>query len=254
MKLSNYLKWGAPCMSSWAQPHWCLVIWFRTQQYLKPLPPKKCPRWSTTSSPPSSTRLRSPRVSFERIWGSSPIWRSGPVFTKHLILPLKVRSHQMRINHAICAKLDAWTFWVYSLHSRVKFTTQQTWIRVMGEASARQLQSRFKMYSCFCKSTKIYIQLRVPTYNHHYFVLHCCFGFSASARNDVTARASSWLVNAPRISAKVQIFQLALFKRLIRAASFARIAPQDCLSHLCIDLTCKSFARFASFASGVNAP
>ncbi len=112
---------------------------------------------------------------------------------------------------------------------------QQTRIRVMGGASARQLQSRCKMYSCFCKSTKMYIQLRVPTYNHNYFVLHCCFGFSASAsaRIDVTARASSWLVNA---------------------ASFARIAQQDCLSRLCIDLTCKSFARFASFASGVNAP
>ncbi len=120
------------------------------------------------------------------------------------------------------------------------------------------------MYSCFCKSTKMYIQLRVPTYNHNYFVFHCCFGFSASARNDVTARASSWLVNAARISAKVQIFQLAQFarqtlnsrhvKRSIRAASFARIAPQDCLSRLCIDLTCKSFARFTSFASGVNAP
>ncbi len=33
--------------------------------------------------------------------------------------------------------------------------------------------------------------------------------------------------------------------------SFVRIAPQDCLLRLCIDLTCKSFARFAS---GVNAP
>ncbi len=32
----------------------------------------------------------------------------------------------------------------------------------MGGASARQLQSRCKMYSCFCKSTKMYIQLRVP--------------------------------------------------------------------------------------------
>ncbi len=42
-----------------------------------------------------------------------------------------------------------------------------------------------------------------------------------------------------RISAKVQIFQLA---------PFARIAPQDCLSRVCIDLTCKSFA------SGVNTP
>ncbi len=37
-------------------------------------------------------------------------------------------------------------------------------------------------------------------------------------------------------------------------ASFMRIAPQECLSRLCIDLTCKSFARNASFASGVNAP
>ncbi len=43
-------------------------------------------------------------------------------------------------------------------------------------------------------------------------------------------------------------------KRSICAASFARIAPQDCLSRLCIDLTYKSFARNASFASGVNAP
>ncbi len=116
-----------------------------------------------------------------------------------------------------------------SLHSRVKFTnvTQQTRIRVMGGASARQLQSGCKMYSCFCKSTKMYIQLRVPTYNHDLFV---------------------------------QIFQLARIARKkrsicgIRAASFAQIAPQDCLSRLCIDLTCKSFARFVSFASGVNAP
>ncbi len=116
----------------------------------------------------------------------------------------------------------------------------------MGGASARQLQSRCKMYSCFCKSRKMYIQIRVPTYNHNYFVLHCCFGFSASARNDVTARASSWLVNAARISAKVQIFQLARIarkKRSIRAASFARIAPQDWILHLCIDLTYKSCCR-----------
>ncbi len=42
--------------------------------------------------------------------------------------------------------------------------------------------------------------------------------------------------------------------RAIRAASFTRIAPQDFLSRLCIDLTCKSFARNASFVSGVNAP
>ncbi len=122
---------------------------------------------------------------------------------------VKVRSHQTRmtrINRAIHAKLDAWTFWVYSLHSRVKFTTQQTRIRVMGGASCRQLQSRCKMYSCFCKSTKMYIQLRLPTYNHNYFVLHCCFGFSASARNDVTARASSWLVNSRESRQKIAQF------------------------------------------------
>ncbi len=52
-------------------------------------------------------------------------------------------------------------------------------------------------------------------------------------RNDVTTRASSWLVNA---------------------ASSARIAPQDVYSRLCIDLTCKSHALNASFTSGVNAP
>ncbi len=113
-----------------------------------------------------------------------------------------------------------------SCYSRVKFTTKQTRIRVMGGASVRQLQSRCKMYSCFCKSTNMYIQLQVPTYNHDYFVLHCCFGFSASARNDVTARASSWLVNAARISAKIPIFQLARMarqtlnsRRVIRAPS-----------------------------------
>ncbi len=91
--------------------------------------------------------------------------------------------------------------------------------------------------------------------------------------NHVTTRASSWLVNAARIFAKVQIFQLALFvrithqtpemlnsrrvihvNRVIRAASFVRITPQDVYSRLCIDLTCKSLALNASFASGVNAP
>ncbi len=83
--------------------------------------------------------------------------------------------------------------------------------------------------------------------------------------------AIDWL-----IFAKVQIFQLVWFARItryarqtpetlnlrrvmrvdriIRTASFARIAPQDVYSRLCIDLTCKSLALNASFASGVNAP
>ncbi len=80
---------------------------------------------------------------------------------------LKVRSHQMRltrINRSIRAKLDAWTFWVYSLHSREKFASFASEIRYTTDAKTRhgrgfcrQLQSRCKMYSCFCKSTKMYI-------------------------------------------------------------------------------------------------
>ncbi len=89
-------------------------------------------------------------------------------------------------------------------------------------------------------------------------------------RNHVTTRASSWLVNAAQSLAsfaKVQIFQLVRFvritrqtpemlnsRRVIRAASFVRITPQDVYSRLCIDLTCKSLALNASFVSGVNAP
>ncbi len=38
-----------------------------------------------------------------------------------------------------------------SRHSRIKFTTQQTRIRVMGGASARQLQSRSKCIPVFVK-------------------------------------------------------------------------------------------------------
>ncbi len=75
-------------------------------------------------------------------------------------------SHQTRmtrINRAIRTKLDAWTFWVYSLHSREKFapqfTTQQTQIRVMGGASARQLQSRCKMFPVFVKVRSSIVQL-----------------------------------------------------------------------------------------------
>ncbi len=145
---------------------------------------------------------------------------------------LKVRSHQTRINRAIRAKLDAWTFWVYSLHSHEKFAPFVREIRYTTDANTRhgrgfcrQLQSRCKMYSCFCKSRKMYILLGVPTYNHNYFDLHCCFGFSASACNDVTARASSWLVIVAQISAKFLIFQLARKKTLNSAAglSFASL-------------------------------
>ncbi len=139
-----------------------------------------------------------------------------------------------------------------SHHSWVKFTTQQTRIRVMGGASAWQLQSRCKIYSCFCKSTKMYIQLRVPTYNHNYFVLHCCL--PPLAMTSLLEQApASWLVNAPWISAKVQIFQLARMTRQTLNSRYSCHSRRRIVDH-CIDLTCKSFARNASFASCVNAP
>ncbi len=57
-------------------------------------------------------------------------------------------------------------------------------------------------------------------------------------------QAPDWLTRH-EYPPKFRFFNSHEKKRSIRAASFARIAPQDCL---CIDLTCKSFA------SGVNAP
>ncbi len=73
-------------------------------------------------------------------WTTKPLFPGVVLFLLHQDDPheptVKVRSHQTRIDRAIRAKLDAWTFWVYSLHSCVKFTTQQTWIRVMGWASS----------------------------------------------------------------------------------------------------------------------
>ncbi len=122
----------------------------------------------------------------------------------------------------------------------------------MGGASAWQLQSRCKMYSCFCKSTKMYIQLRVPTYNHNYFVLHCCL--PPLAMTSLLEQApASWLVNAPWISAKVQIFQLVRMTRQTLNSRYSCHSRRRIVDH-CIDLTCKSFARNASFASCVNAP
>ncbi len=124
-----------------------------------------------------------------------------------------------------------------SFAREIHYTTDANSRHGRGFCSSSSLVA--KCIPVFVKVRSSIVQLRVSTYNHNYFVLHCCFRFSASARNHVTARASSWLVNVARISAKVQIFQLALFVRIVQ---------QDCLSRLCIDLTCNSFE------SGVNAP
>ncbi len=150
-----------------------------------------------------------------------------------------------------------------SLHNRREFAS---WEGLLPGSSSLVA----KCIPVFVKVRSSIVQLRVPTYNHDYFVLHCCFGFSASTCNDVTARTSSWLVNAARIVRveKSELWQI--FRRVnqsgacsssdvitsggrksihaIRTASFAWIAPQDCLSRLCIDLTCKSFARNVWFA------
>ncbi len=103
--------------------------------------------------------------------------------------------------------------WVYSLHSREKFTHE----------------------------------------NHYTTVLHCP---QSSVITSLLEQAPDWLTRC-EYTPKFRFLNLReshVKKRSIRAASFTRIAPQDCLSRLCIDLTCKSFARIASFASGVNAP
>ncbi len=44
---------------------------------------------------------------------------------------LKVRSQQTRMMRVIHAKLDAWTFWVYSLHSREKLASFAREIRAI---------------------------------------------------------------------------------------------------------------------------
>ncbi len=64
-------------------------------------------------------------------------------------------------------------------------------------------------------------------------------------RNHVSTRARSLLVNAAQIFCQSSHFST----RALRTNHAA-----ECLSRLCIDLTCKSLALNASFASGVNAP
>ncbi len=108
-----------------------------------------------------------------------------------------------------------------SLHNRCEFAS---WEGLLPGSSS--LVAKF--IPVFVKVRSSIVQLQVSTYNHNKFVLHCFFGFSASARNHVTARASSWLVYAVRISAKVHIFQLACqtpqtlnLHRAIRAAGLS---------------------------------
>ncbi len=59
----------------------------------------------------------------------------------------------------------------------------------------------------------------------------------------------------------VDMYQSTIARKGYKAISKGAFTPDandanksDWISRLCIDLTCKSFARFVSFASGVNAP
>ncbi len=111
----------------------------------------------------------------------------------------------------------------------IRYTTDVNSRHGGGFCSSSSLLA--KCIPVFVKVQSSIVLLQVSTYNHDYFVLHCCLGFSASARNHVTARASSWLVNAARISAKVQVFHLARIAhqtlnscRLIRANSAAGLS------------------------------
>ncbi len=133
----------------------------------------------------------------------------------------------------------------------------------MEGTSARQLQSRCKIDSRFCKSTKMYIQLY--TVYTGIFPHSITITLSSIVVSDflpplvmtsLLEQAPDWLTRR-EYPPKFRFFNLRYsgewrIKRSIRAALFTPFAPQDCLSRLCIDLTCKSFARNASFASGVN--
>ncbi len=89
-----------------------------------------------------------------------------------------------------------------------------------GRGFCRQLESRCKMYSCFCKSTKMYIQLRVPTYNHNYFT---------------TITTMSSIVVSDFLPPLVMTSLLEQAPDWLTRREYPRMAPQDCLSRLCID-------------------
>ncbi len=151
---------------------------------------------------------------------------------------VKVRSHQtrmMRINRAIRAKLDAWTFWVYS-----KFAPFAREIHYTTDANSRH--GRGFCFSLVAKCIPVFVKVRRCIYSSGYPHTTRITLFSIVVSLVMTSlleQAPDWLTRR-EYPPKFRFFNSKL--------------PQDCLSRLCIDLTCKSFARFASFASSVNAP
>ncbi len=133
---------------------------------------------------------------------------------------LKVRSHQTRmkrINRAIRAKLDDWTFWVYSL---------QKCIPVFVKVGRCMYSSGYPHTTTITLSSIVVSDFLPPL-----------------VMTSLPEQAPDWLTRR-EYPPKFRFFN----SRDSEAEKTAPFASQDCLSRLCIDLTCKSFA------SCVNAP
>ncbi len=68
-----------------------------------------------------------------------------------------------------------------SLHNRCEYASWEGLLPGSSSLIAKCIPVFVKVRRCIYSSG-------YPQTTHNYFVLHCCFRFSASARNDVTAR------------------------------------------------------------------
>ncbi len=128
---------------------------------------------------------------------------------------------------------------------------------------------KYNFYSCFYKSTKMYRTAPGIHIQRRWFCPPLLFRISASARyvviTSLLEQAPDWLMRR-EYSPKFRFFNSRVCANHTSNAQNAQFALRHsrhlicanraagCLSRLCIDLTCKSYALNASFASGVNAP
>ncbi len=176
-------------------------------------------------------------------------------------ISLKVRSHQTRMTRWTLEHFEFTRFIRArnSLHSRVKFTTQREYTSWEGLLPGSS--------SLLAKCIPVFVRVRRCIYSSGY-PHTTTITLSSIVVSDflpplvmtsLLEQAPDWLTRCEyppkfRFFNSRQTLNSRRAIRAIRAALFARIAPQDCLSRLCIDVTCKPFTRFASFASGVNTP
>ncbi len=116
------------------------------------------------------------------------------------------------------------------------------------------LPSKILLIPVSIKVRSCIIQLRVSTYSVDDFVRHCCFGFLPPLAMSKSRHYLSKLLIGQR---GAKIFQLVWIMRQTRETLNSRRLIRTnrtagCLLRLCIDLTCKSFALTASFASSVT--